>query len=63
MRAFGIGSSNLKAGNRKRKCRSYMIMVLMGESGETILARRKGPYLKLWEVNGKVDRGQTDEGV
>lgn len=47
MRAFEIGSSNLKSGNRKRKCRSYMIMVLIGEGGETILARRKGPYLKL----------------
>lgn len=47
MRAFEIGSSNLKSGNRKHKCRSYMIMVLIGEGGETVLARRKGPYLKL----------------
>lgn len=29
----------------------------MGESGETILARKK------WELNVKLDHGQTDKGI
>lgn len=36
----------------------------MGESGETILARKKWElYLKLWELNVKLDHGQTDKRI
>lgn len=40
-----------------------MIMMFMGESGETILTKGKGPYLELYKVKVKLNQGQNDERI